>query len=325
MSNLSAYFKYRSFYRAVFCFVLVIFFNPSPLATAQDNALAQDLLARMAQSMRELDYRGRFTYEVADSAIETYEITHRVIAGEEQERLERLNGSEKEVVRENSEVNCLATGDKILRGRLEGMHPSDQLFNNYTLYLRGEQRVAGRSAYLLQLVPHDSYRNGQSITVDKETFLPLQKQWFSPDNKLMERVQFVDIELSPALEEQSGNAVDESSVFTMDPIRCNQADEELVRASWAVNWLPKGFFLTKVGRTDEGESMLSYTDGVASFSIFVRERPVSILVEGKSNRGATIAYVGNRIWQQNPFRITVVGEIPSITAQKVIASLEPLN
>lgn len=289
-------------------------------AVAQNNDLAQELLAHMAKAVRQLNYRGKFTYEVANSALETYALSHRVVNGREVERLERLNSNEKIVVRDSAHSDCLTTGDKILRGGMGKLHPSDQLFSNYSLYLRGEERIAGRHAYLVQLIPHDQYRNGHLIAIDKQSFLPLQKQWFSPNNKLMERVQFVDLELlSEAREDVDTDA---GTGFSADSFNCNV--DELVRSSWAVNWLPTGFFLTKVGRTDAGESMLAYTDGLASFSVFIKEQPVEIALRGSTDRGATLAYVGNRRWQQNPFRIIVIGEIPLITAQKVVESLEPL-
>jgi sigma-E factor negative regulatory protein RseB len=294
----------------------------TPTVSAQDNSLAQELLARMSKSVRELNYRGKFTFEVADNAIETYELTHRVSAKGESESLVRLNGREKIVVRDSPVADCVAMGDKILRGHLSNIHPSDQLFSNYSLYLRGEQRIANRLAYLLQLIPHDVYRNGQTIAVDKATFLPLQKQWFSPDHKLIERLQFVDLELEPTVGDNDVTASSASSTLRLDNATCGV--EEPGRATWSVNWLPKGFFLTRVSRTDEGESMLSYTDGLASFSIFVREQPVSVMVQGKSDYGATVAYVGNRMWRQSPFRITVIGEIPLITAQRVVAGIEPV-
>jgi sigma-E factor negative regulatory protein RseB len=302
--------------------VLLCISSLSLTVAAQDNSLAQELLTRMSKSVRELNYRGKFTFEVADNAIETYELTHRVTQNEENERLVRLNGREKIVVRNSQVTDCLAVGDKILRGSLSNIHPSDQLFSNYSLYLRGEQRIANRLAYLLQFVPHDVYRNGQTLAVDKETFLPLQKQWFSPDSKLIERLQFVEMELEPDVTEDNAAASAKLPTLRVNNSACG--NEEPGRATWSVNWLPKGFFLTRVGRTDEGESILSYTDGLASFSIFVREQPVSVMVQGKSDYGATVAYVGNRMWQQNPFRITVIGEIPLLTAQKIVAGLEPV-
>ncbi len=295
---------------------------------AQENSLAQELLARMSQSLRELNYQGKFTFEVADNAIETYEIKHWVDESGEKEVLSRLNGPAKVVKKENATLDCLAMGDKILRGSLGNIHPSDQLFSNYSLYLRGEQRVANRTVYLLHLVPHDVYRNGQTIAIDKTTFLPLQRQWFSPDNKLLERLQFVEIELDPIVANSDDAPVTSSPstststpVLTVEDSPCESVEPPPGRISWSVNWLPKGFFLTRIGGTTEGESMLSYTDGLASFSVFVGERPVTVVIEGKSDRGATVAYVGNRLWQQRPYRVTVIGEIPLITAQKVVASM----
>ena len=309
---------------AVLFLCCAIFFTST--SNAQEHSLAQELLARMSEAVRQLNYHGTFTFEVADSAIETYELTHWVDKDGEKERLLRLNGREKTVVRSNAETDCLAIGEKILRGHLGKVHPSDQLFSNYSLYLRGEQRIANRLTYLLQLVPHDVFRNGQTIAVDKETFLPLQKQWFNPDNQLIERLQFVNLEIVSDARLLASKQRSSAPVLKFDQSPCaTDSDPQPGRSNWVVNWLPKGFFLTRVGSTDEGETMLTYTDGLASFSVFVLQRPVSIMIQGKSDRGATVAFVGNRMWQQQTYRVTVIGEVPLITAQKVVASVAPAN
>lgn len=293
----------------------------TPLTWSQNNSLAKELLARMSDAVSETNYQGKFIYEVANSELETFSVIHRVVNGEEFESLERLNGREQIIQRELPVNECNSTADQILRGRLGAIQPSDRFFNNYSLYLRGEQRVAGRETYVIHLVPRDRYRNGQIISIDQESFIPVKKQWFSPDNKLIERLQYIELEINPDFAESTAdsNAV---PIRVQDDI-CPNSNPDGGPTPWQLNWLPSGFFLTKVARTTAGEAMLSYTDGLASFSVFVKEQPVNVALAGTTNRGATIAYVGNRVWNQSPYRVIVIGEIPLLTAQKLVEGIQP--
>jgi sigma-E factor negative regulatory protein RseB len=63
-----------------------------------------------------------------------------------------------------------------------------------------------------------------------------------------------------------------------------------------------------------------YTDGLTSFSVFI-EAEQGIIPEGVAQRGATLAVMDNLSYQNKNYRITVVGEIPVITAQKIAQNI----
>ena len=66
----------------------------------------------------------------------------------------------------------------------------------------------------------------------------------------------------------------------------------------------------------------SYTDGFASFSVFLEPLGVAIKPgEGVEREGSTVAYTRGVVLQQRPVLVTVVGEIPTNTARMVADSV----
>jgi sigma-E factor negative regulatory protein RseB len=62
--------------------------------------------------------------------------------------------------------------------------------------------------------------------------------------------------------------------------------------------------------------MLMFTDGLATFSVFI-EPAVDTVPEGVAQRGATLAMMTGVEYQNKIYRVTIVGEIPVITAQRL--------
>jgi sigma-E factor negative regulatory protein RseB len=64
-----------------------------------------------------------------------------------------------------------------------------------------------------------------------------------------------------------------------------------------------------------------YTDGLTTFSVFI-EAATGAVPEGVASRGATLAVMDSLVHQGKSYRITVVGEIPVVTAQKIAQNIE---
>jgi sigma-E factor negative regulatory protein RseB len=62
--------------------------------------------------------------------------------------------------------------------------------------------------------------------------------------------------------------------------------------------------------------MLMFTDGLATFSVFI-EPATDTIPEGVAQRGATLAMMTGLEFQEQLYRVTIVGEIPVITAQRI--------
>ena len=85
-----------------FCLLLAGFAVP---ALAQSSADALRWMQRATEVSQSLTYTGTFIYQ-SDSRTETSRLIHVVDGGRELERLEVLDGSPREVTRDNNEVKC---------------------------------------------------------------------------------------------------------------------------------------------------------------------------------------------------------------------------
>ncbi len=72
--------------------------------------------------------------------------------------------------------------------------------------------------------------------------------------------------------------------------------------------------------------MLMYTDGLASFSVFLQPLDSRTWnVEGRAQRGAISAFMGQLETGEAYYRVTVVGEIPGGVAEQLARSIKPGN
>jgi sigma-E factor negative regulatory protein RseB len=311
----------RTFFKA--CLLSLSLSLPVGLAVAQTDTAEQvnRVLREMSTAVRELNYRGLFTYEVGGS-LDTYRIVHRVDNDTEYERLQKLNGPEREIVRAGHMVDCLSRGDQLLRGIVRSAENSSELKDNYHFYLTGDERVADRSASIVHIVPKDSHRFGYTLSVDKQSGLPLKAMRVNTDKRVMERIQFVELsvggEISEAEVQASSEQPQQAPHNLMD---CQQQGEG--EPVWNATWLPPGFVYSGQREIENGDHMQTYTDGLATFSVFISAASTRPAIEGRAQIGATVAYVDQRFWENQPHSVTVVGEIPFATAQRVVAGVEP--
>jgi len=289
----------------------------SPLIANESPEQVAQLLANMSQALRERDYRGLFTYEFG-GALQTLQITHQVTDGVEFEHLEYLNGPSRRVERKGRDVSCLSPGDQVLRGLLPVLEGNFHGLNqHYHFYIRDDERVAGRAATVLQIVPRDEYRFGYTMSIDKETSLPLGAMTLGVNRRVLERLQFASLQLQA--DDSWVESVGASArVKRSDWPGCQPPEDEF---SWELRWIPSGFL--SAGNTvvaDVGEVKL-YTDGLSAFSVFVQPMSKSVAAQGKAQRGATVAYMQQQLFDKVPYTITVVGEIPARAAQRIASSV----
>ena len=99
------------------------------------------------------------------------------------------------------------------------------------------------------------------------------------------------------------------------------AKSVLSNSSWQPSWLPKGFVLAHTSSVN-GEDMLTYTDGIASFTLFVKlVANSSLFKQGIARRGATTAIMSLVSVGADSVGVVLVGEVPVSTAQQVVMSV----
>lgn len=280
-----------------------------------ESASARALLDKMSHSQRELTYQGAFTYE-RGGKIQALRVFHSVIDNQEYERLEHLDGDKREVSRHGHGPQCIHPGDKLLRLFKAQNDNRAGVEYFYDFSIVGESRVAGRQVIELAVIPRDQYRFGHRLSLDHETALLLRSVQYDENNRILERFQFVNL----SLPESIPASVFEGSkqVFEAEHVAPPQSSTDNVY-HWRLDWLPGGFTAVTNPKIEAGMEMMTFTDGLASFSIFVEPNISNpAFTHGRAQRGATMVYSRSVSIHGIDYRVTVLGEIPLLTAERLV-------
>lgn len=284
---------------------------------------AQDWLNRLSQAEQQQSFQGTFVYE-RNGSFSTHNIWHRVQDGKVRERLLQLDGSAQEVLRIDGHTQCVS-GSLIAGlgntpdGTSRTLDPQ-KLKNWYDLAVIGKSRVAGRQAVIVALTPKDQHRYGFELHLDKETGLPLKSLLLNDKGQLLERFQFTRLNVAaPTDGELQASA--ECKAVAQDPGKAVAA-----KTAWHSDWLPPGFELTsstvrKDPDTQVQVNSLMYDDGLARFSVFLEPLNGANATDTRTQLGPTAAVSRRLTTPQGEMMVTVVGEIPIGTAERIALSM----
>ncbi len=307
------------------------------LCAALTNAVAaqpaSQWLQRLQLAQDTQGYQGAFVYERKD-AFSTHQIWRQVSAEKTiVERFLQLSGPAHEVVRVDGRVTCMSG---VIAGALSATDVWPvQAFNlkaleeRYEIRELGQSRVAGRNTVALLFAPRDQHRYPVELHIDEATAIPLKTLLLNEKGQLLERFQFVQFQAD----------ADNNLLVAKNPAMTPSADCQAVSAvvsmsdveldvDWSVSWVPPGFSLinSHYRPSDESETNVLtqvYSDGLAHFSIFF-ERIDSLTAEGGRRLLGPTAVVSRKVTvDQQHVMVTVVGEIPIGTAERVAVSMQP--
>jgi sigma-E factor negative regulatory protein RseB len=296
-------------------------------------ALARDtdpgaLLARMATAVQSTSYEGTVIRESAGKE-EVLRVVHSVTDGVVRERLIAQEGDGLEIIRNGNEVHVILPERKSVlveewndQGTLFSTLPSSdiKLGNEYDAAILRSERVAGREAYVLAIRPHDEFRFGHWLWLDRETGFPLQSRLIDTDGSTLEQVKFADIrfgggiaagELKPTYSIQSFK-------WYAEPAR---QVTPAVAASWECEQLPGGFRLVSTQEevmpgNEQPVIHMLFSDGVASVSVFV-DRNAGKAMQERSSLGSSNSY--STVIEEH--RVTAVGGVPEQTVEQIASSM----
>ena len=288
-------------------------------------------LARISSAASELNYSGTFIYQSGPIA-ETSRITHVVDSTGEYERLEVLDGSPRQVIRNNNEVWCVFPERKTVIADRSGSQRSfparlptalSRVTENYEVRTGRVSRVAGVEAQMVVLEPRDDLRFGHMLWADLESGLLLKARMVDESGATIEQFMFSSVRIG-----------DEVTADTSRPTFRKDAGWNVVSAhgsavdagnsGWSLSEPLPGYALETVMRRPLGPKQrdvlhMVYSDGLASISVFIE--PVA-----HEGSGATGPVENGAI---NVYRrevsghlLTALGEVPMQALQRLGDALE---
>lgn len=288
------------------------------LACPEADAEALQWLDKMSRSVHQVNYHGVVTYQLDGEDMQVVQVSHSVEDGTSFERMTQLTGQGAEVVRADHPLECIHPGHKLLRVGAELGEGNCGIAQQYRFSVSPGDRVAGRKAVRVSIVPRDMYRYGYVMELDKRNGLLLKTATLGRGGKVLEKFQFADLSYGDRMPE----GVETSLVHrAKHPVPGDVATPAtVVSHEWSVGWVPRGFLATDAQLPRAGRK--TFTDGLAVFSVFVEELGREIRPgEGVVSKGSTTSYTRGMLLANQPVLVTVVGEVPVNTARMVADSI----
>lgn len=307
---------------------------------ASGSSDAEQWLDRMMQAVRSLNYDGTFVYRTG-SQLESMRIIHRADPdGSQHERLVSLSGAPWEVLRDGAKVTCILPNDRSVVVGKSRRRPflSSPVFKSpeqrsqyYSFSIVGSDRVAGRGTEIVSVEPLDRYRYGFRLWIDHETGLLLKSELIGEEGLPLEQFVYTSIEVQQEIPDDllkpslSGNGFRWYQHETAPKPPRTPAATSRTGDKWQVAWVPPGFVLSdqasdSVPKRPVSVKRLVYTDGFSSLLVLIEplESAAQGAQQGLSKMGAVHAY--GRFLEG--FQVTVLGEVPPITVEKVSKSVK---
>ncbi len=285
-------------------------------------------LQKIAAAPRQYNYTGTFIYS-SGGYIETSRIVHMVDQEGEHEKIEVLDGSPREIIRNNDEMRCYLPESKTvviekrwLRKAFPAFlpEPLSNLSDGYIIKKGGLERISDYECQVIVLEPRDDMRYGHKLWVDPRTGLLLKAAVMDKD-RVVEQFVFTQIKIGGEIDKEllrSKYATNSAEWRTTNLISSTVGDGKL---GWQIKSLPAGFKkIVEMRRNLSGKSIqvshIALSDGIAAVSVFIEpvKKNSSPTAQGlSSGYGAINIYTrtvaGNMI--------TTVGEVPPKTVMQI--------
>lgn len=300
---------------------VVIAIAPASADTSSPN----QWLDRMSSVVTTMDFEGTVIRR-RNGQSEALKVVRKVVDGVVHEKLVTQEGNGLEIIRNGNEVHCILPDKKSVLiefwnddSTLFSTLPSSELQfgSEYDLSVVREERVAGRPAIVLAVRPHDGYRYGHRIWLDRETAFPLRTELVGGDGALLEQLKFADVKLNSDIPAQALEPSFNLDGYTWYPEPA-RAEVVEVETHWTANDLPPGFrFVSSTNETlSDTELVVTHimlSDGLANVSVFIAEKSdeqdMERAVVGVSSNSHSV--------ESGNYLVTAIGEVPAATVRRI--------
>ncbi len=296
-------------------------------------------LLRIHEAASRNNFQGTFVVSGGGN-VASARIAHFCKGSEQFERIESLDGRERNVYRHNNVVHTLWPSSRVAvieQRELLISFPAllesggDGVADYYDVQAQGEDRIAGHAADVLLVKPRDALRYGYRLWADKATGLLLRADVLEAGGQVLETSSFseVAIGIKPQPASVLGPMKQLAGYRVVHP---DLTPTSLQAQGWALRELVPGFRQVRcvsrrmdmaagVASDDDAGRVLQtiYSDGLTYVSVFIepfrpgrRERPMLTAI------GAT----GTLMLRQGDWFITVVGDTPAATLRLFAKALQ---
>ncbi|MET0065472.1 MAG: MucB/RseB C-terminal domain-containing protein [Candidatus Thiodiazotropha sp.] len=303
----------------------------APQLHADQERTAKQWLERMMTAVQKLNYQGTFVY-LHDNQLEIMKIAHAVEGDRVRESLVSLNGTPREVIRDDESVTCVmpetnevSIDRRSPSSKFLNILPEDlqQLEDHYTFRKAGQTRMTDRAAQVVMIMPNDRLRYGYRFYLDIESGLPLKSDLMNERAEPVEQTLFTELQIGVA---EINDIHKRESLYTYRLKSHEGESVDLTQPSssrWHFTRLPPGFHLSMQHLLHDAakESPIEqyvFSDGLGSLSVFVEPETRDEAFSGVSRLGAVNAWGG----QVQGFQVTAVGEVPAVTILGVVQGMQ---
>ena len=306
-------------------------FAPVVSADGENTPRAQDLINQMSRASRQLNYDGIFVYR-RGSRMDTMRLIHKADSEGERERMVSLTGYAREVIRDNKSVTCIFPDNqavmveksrprKFLAAKLP--EPIEKVADYYTFSVAGKDRVAGRSAWIINIIPKDDFRYGYQLWIDEETRLLLKSELKDASGKPVEQILFTHLQVVDDIPDRLLKPAISGKGFTWYSGSTEEVPLPSATHVWTVIDMPAGFAMSDYEKQSIDNNVMPvehmiYSDGLATVSVFIEKVKNSPdIMNGASHMGGVNTFATHA----NGYQVTAVGEVPQKTVRLMANSV----
>lgn len=310
------------------------------LALLTQSVFADDALywlKRMDDAGDRLNYQGTLVYSYGD-ILTSFKLTHVRDGSREWEHLVQLDGRANEVVRGGGDLIYKAPGGTSTHLRIQpsaSLRPDAtaeslaRIAAQYHLTATAGERIAGRDALRVAVMPNVADRYGHVFYLDKASGLLLKSQLLDTDGDVLETLGFSSFAVGDkvGLQDYQNARHAAAEAQSRRPAPPPHVPAKPLPARWQF-WTPAGFSAGPEGvrakrMNGSRVEVITLSDGLSSVSVFSEPVTGKAPRTGQSTRGST-ALVSRVVGEGgNRWLLTVVGEVPLETARHIADSVVP--
>ena len=244
-----------------------------------------------------------------------------------------LSGEPRMQIRHGDTITCVHEGPHLAGMTPDVFKPFDehlaaripQILTNYDASVTPVPgRIAGHEVIQIALRPKSSDRYAYQLWLDADTGLPLRSDLLDTDGAVLQRFQFARLDIGLSVPISDIVTAAEGHTVTLQHTEQSAGSPE---SDWWPAWLPDGFRISRyqsaASSTEVIHERMLFSDGLATFTVFVDAVSPAGLPDMTRSWSATAAAVRHTEVAGNSYRITVVGEMPAAIIDRIASSVTP--